>query len=377
MGRFNFNYDMKKVWVIPLILSLLACSTKESSHRNFTTKLDSLYTQNFPVDAPGAAILIMKGDSILFAKGYGVADVVTKEPITQKTLFNLGSISKTFVSNAILILQEQGKLSVEDSLYKYFPNFKNKEIAKRVKIKHLLSHTSGLPDNRQVSKDTIFYLTAKDAENWAPITQADTLVFEPGQRFEYSNPAFNGLALIVEQVSGMKWQKFIEENILKPSGMNSTTITDGSHPQTGVSHAYNKIHGEWKEDDYGEEPTFAASGNGGVWSSVEDLAKYEQAIRSSVFLKTESIIQSKTVFHPKNWTSDTPPTIGWSWFIGETADHLKTIGHTGSQGGFVANYVTVPDKKIFFVILCNTPRDIEADAADALSLLKKENWQDQ
>ena len=366
--------DMKQIWILPFIFLLGACSTKETSQPNFSAKLDSLYTSRFPADEPGTAILLMKGDTILFSKGYGLADIVTNEPISTKTLFNLGSISKTFVANAILILQEQGKLSVEDSLYKYFPDFKNKEIAQRVKIKHLLSHTSGLPDNRQVSKDSVFFLTAKDAENWLPVTKTDTLVFDPGDRYEYSNPAFNGLALIIEQVSGMKWQKFIEENILKPSGMNTSTITDGPHPESGVAHAYNKIQGQWKEDDYGEEPTFAASGNGGVWSSVEELARYEQAIRKSTFLKAETIIQSQTIFHPQNWADSIPPQIGWSWFVGQTKDSLKTIGHTGSQGGFVANYVTVPDKDILFVILCNTPRDIEADAGLVLSLLKTEDW---
>ena len=368
---------MKHSWILLLFLSGFACSTKESSYSDFTIKLDSLYTKTFPSNQPGGAILVMKGDSILFEKGYGVADIETKESISPKTLFNLGSISKTFVSNAILMLQEQGKLSVEDSLYKYFPNFKNKAIAQRVKIKHLLSHTSGLPDNRQVGKDTVFYLTAKDLENWTPVTKTDTLVFEPGERFEYSNPAFNGLALIVEQISGMKWQRFIENNILKPSGMNSSTITDGPHPENGVAHGYVKVQGQWKEDDFGEEPTFAASGNGGVWSSLEELAKYEQAIRSSVFLKPETIDQSRTVFHPQNWVDATPPGIGWSWFVSQTKDSLKTVGHTGSQGGFVANYVTVPDKKILLVILCNTPRDIEADAANVLSLLKEVNWLDQ
>lgn len=367
---------MKQIWILPFIFLLGACSTKETSQPNFSAKLDSLYTKTFPSDAPGAAVLVMKGDSILFAKGFGLADIVTKEPISTKTLFNLGSISKTFVANAILMLQEQGKLSVEDSLYKYFPDFKNKEIAQRVKIKHLLSHTSGLPDNRQVSKDTVFYLTANDAENWLPVTQTDTLVFEPGERYEYSNPAFNGLAIIIEQVSGMRWQKFIESTILKPSGMNTSTITDGPHPTTGVSHAYINVQGQWKEDDYGEEPTFAASGNGGVWSSVEELAKYEQAIRNATFLKAETITQSRTVFYPQNWSDSIPPQIGWSWFVGQTQDSLKTIGHTGSQGGFVANYVTVPDKDILFIMLCNTPRDIEADAAIVLQFIKQENWLD-
>ncbi len=366
---------MKNISLLFLPLLLIGCSSEEKRHSNFTTKLDSLYTRTFPANEPGAAILVLKGNSILFAKGYGVADINTKEPISSKTLFNIGSISKTFVSNAILLLQEQGKLSVEDSLYKFFPEFKNEEIAKKVKIKHLLSHTSGLPDNRQVSIDTVFYLTAKDAENWLPVTRTGTLVFEPGSQFEYSNPGFNGLALIIEQVSGMKWQKFIEENILKPSGMNTSTITDGPHPEKGVAHAYNKIQTQWIEDDYGEEPTFPASGNGGVWSSIEELAKYEQAIRGSLFLKSKTIEQSKTIFQPVNWKSiTTPPAVGWSWFIGQTRDSLKTVGHTGSQGGFVANYVTVPDEQILFVILCNTPRDIEADATTILELLRKENY---
>ena len=170
--------------------------------------------------------------------------------------------------------------------------------------------------------------------------------------------------------------KVFEENILKPSAMKTSTITDGPHPEKGVAHAYNKVHGQWKEDDYGEEPTFPASGNGGVWSSVEELAKYESAIRSSVFLKSETIVQAKTIFRPVNWACSIPPVVGWSWFIGQTTDSLRTVGHTGSQGGFVANYVTVPDKQILFIILCNTPRDIEVDASYVLRLLKEENWLD-
>lgn len=369
---------MKKiVFLFPfLAIIIISCSQPESKYKKFTTQLETYLASQLPKDEPGGAVLVMKGEEIVFKAGYGVADIKTKGPITSKTLFNLGSISKTFVSNAILMLQEQGKLSVEDSLYKYFPDFKNKTIAQKVKIKHLLSHTSGLPDNRQVAQDTVFYLTAKDEENWAPVTKTDTLVFETGERFEYSNPAYNGLALIVEKVSGQKWQQFVAENIFKPSGMATSTITDGPHPESGVSHGYNHIANEWVEDDYGEEPTFAAAGNGGVWSSVEELAQYELAVENAKFLKPETVKESRTIFHPANWKSNAGPFIGWSWFIGQTPDSLKTVGHTGSQGGFLCNYVTVPDKKIFFVILCNTPRDVTGITKNIESLLKENNWLD-
>jgi len=362
---------MKKYF---LLFSFLVMSC--SSRHNLTSDLDQYFQKQFPAHEPGGAILIAKGDSIVFSKGYGLADLITKEPITSKTLFNLGSISKTFVANAILMLQEQGKLSINDSIYKYFPGFKNKDIAQKVRIKNLLTHTSGLPDNRQVKKDTVFYLTAMDAENWYPVTQTDTLVFEPGSRYEYSNPAFNGLALIVEQVSGMKWQKFIEENIFKPSGMMTSTITDGPYPRQGVSHGYVKVEGLWREDDYGEEPTFAAAGNGGVWSSTEELVKYELALKKGRWLKPETIAQSRTIFNPPQWKDSIPARVGWSWFIGKTKEGLKTVGHTGSQGGFLCNYVTLPEKDIQFIILCNTPRDVPEFTKKIMNALRQENWLD-
>jgi CubicO group peptidase (beta-lactamase class C family) len=320
--------------------------------------LDNYFQQRFPPDEPGGAVLIMKGKDTILCKGYGLADLKTKEKITPKTLFNLGSISKTFVANAILMLQEQHKLSVEDSIWKYFPKFKNKTLAQKIKIKHLLTHTSGLPDNRQIKKDSVFYLSAKDEENWYPVSQTDTLVFQPGEKFEYSNPAFNALALIVQQVSGMKWQKYVEENIMIPSGMVTSTITDGPYPEKGVSHGYIKIADKWVEKDYGEEPTFAAAGNGGVWSSVLELEKYEQALEEAQWLSRHSIEESRTVQKFSNWSDTIPPKIGWSWFIGMTKDSLKTIGHEGSQGGFLCNYLIIPKREIHIFILCNTPRDV-------------------
>ncbi|MCK7540441.1 MAG: beta-lactamase family protein [Marinilabiliales bacterium] len=146
------------------------------------TGLDSLLTAEFRAGEPGGAVLVMKGDSIVFMKCIGLADLVTGEEITPKTLFNLGSISKTFVANGILILEEEGKLTVTDPLSKYFPEFRSREIADAVTITHLLTHTSGLPDNRPVSENPEFFITAKDYENFAPVMQAEQFNFSPGER---------------------------------------------------------------------------------------------------------------------------------------------------------------------------------------------------
>jgi CubicO group peptidase (beta-lactamase class C family) len=359
---------MNRILLLVLIGFIVSCKPKQSE---IATDLDNYFTNEFPANEPGGAILVMKGEEILFAKGYGIADLQTKEKITTQTLFNTGSISKTFVSNIILSLAEENKLSLNDSLYKYFPDFKNKEIAQKIKIYHLLTHTSGLPDNRWDILDSILLLTAKDEENFVPLKQNDSLVFEPGSRYEYSNPAFNGLALIIEKVTGKKWQEVVKESIFQPSGMTTSKITDGAYPEKGVAHAYIKKDANWKELDYGEEPTFAAAGNGGVWSTVEELANYEIALRKAVFLKKEMIERSRTITAYPNWKSDKPPFIGYSWFLSQPTDSLKIVSHTGSQGGFISDYVSLPEKEILYVLLCNTPKPIGEYRKKVLHLLKE------
>jgi CubicO group peptidase (beta-lactamase class C family) len=340
-----------------------------------TSALDAYFTANFPADQPGIAVLVARRGQTVFAGGYGLADLQTREPITTRTLFNLGSLSKTFVASAILLLQERGKLSVDDTLDRYFPAFKNPALAAKVQIRHLLTHTSGLPDNRNVDAQPDFYLTARDAENWYPITQADALDFEPGSRFAYSNPAFDGLALIVEQLAGRPWQAFVRDEVFLPAGMPTSTITDGPHPTTGVAHSYVRVDDAWQERDYGEVPTFAAAGNGGVWSSVEELAHYEAALRAGRVLEPATVADARTIKTFPNWTSAEPPTVGWSWFIRDV-DGRREVGHTGSQGGFLTQYFTIPDDDILVVFLTNAPADYAAVTTELRRFVRETRWPD-
>jgi CubicO group peptidase (beta-lactamase class C family) len=345
---------------------MAGCNTQDSR----TKELDELFISVFKKDEPGGAVLIAKDGKIIYRYAAGVSDIASKEPITGNTLFNVGSISKTFVAYAILQLVKENKVSLDDPVYKYFPDFKDSSIANKVTIRHLLTHSSGLPDIRKVSEDSVFYLTAKDEENWAPLKKTDSLEFEPGSKYNYSNPAFNGLALIIEKTSGMKWQDYIKEKIMKPSGMVSSDITDGPHPATGVAHGYLFDGKNYFEKDYGEEPTFAASGNGGVWSSVEELWKYEQAVQQNIFLDAEGIKKSRTVQQFSNWNDTVPAFIGLCWFIQQTNGE-NMIGHTGSQGGFRADYVWLPEKNIFYVILCNTPKPLGDIRKKVLAMVLK------
>ena len=367
------------VLLFSVYLLFTSCSNTETN-TTLEEELEALFTNEFSTNEPGGSVLVKKGSEVVFLKSYGVADVNTQEKITENTIFNTGSISKTFVANGILILEEENLLSIEDSISMYFNDFDDVAIANRIKIKHLLSHTSGLPDVRKVSENEAFYLTAKDLENFEPLKRVTSLNFEPGEKFEYSNPAYNGLALIIEKVTGEKWQSFIEERIFQPSGMEDSRITDGPYPENRVAHAYVAVGESYKEDDYGEYPTFAASGNGGVWSSVLDLAKYEDAIREFTFLSKESVDKSRKVFQYSNWHDTIPPNIGSSWFIldknkQKNDSGVKIIYHTGSQGGFRAFYVSIPEKDLLYIALFNRPvKGLTDFRLKGIELFKKYNW---
>jgi CubicO group peptidase (beta-lactamase class C family) len=145
-----------------------------------------------------------------------------------------------------------------------------------------------------------------------------------------------------------------------PSGMTHSKITDGAYPNHGVAHAYSFENGAFKEDDYGEYPTFAAAGNGGVWCSILDLAKYEKALRNAVFLSAKTIEISQNILIPENWDSTEDPDVGYSWFISEKEHQsndlgVKIISHTGWQGGFRAFYISIPEKDILYIGLFNRP----------------------
>jgi CubicO group peptidase (beta-lactamase class C family) len=173
----------------------------------------------------------------------------------------------------------------------------------------------------------------------------------------------------------MKWQDYVKSTIFKPAGMMASDITDGPHPESGVSHGYVKEGNNFVERDYGEEPTFAAAGNGGVWSNVEELWKYEQAIQKNVFLKKAVIDKARTIFSFPGWKGEEAPFIGLCWFI-VNDNGIKLIGHTGSQGGFRGDYQWLPEKKIFYAFLCNTPFPVTGLRHEVFSILEKNNWLD-
>ncbi|GAB0156413.1 hypothetical protein CHRYSEOSP005_16780 [Chryseobacterium sp. Alg-005] len=370
-----FRSDFLLAVLFAFLYSICCCG--QSRDELLKTKLDSAFSDIFRDNEPGGSIFIQQGEKVLYEKSYGLADLQTKEKFTSKTVSNIGSITKTFVAYGVLILQDRKMLSVEDNLFKFFPDFKNKSIASKVQLRHLLTHTSGLPDSRGVEKDSVFYLTAKDEENFRPLKLTDSLDFEPGSKWEYSNPAYNGLALVIEKVSKTKWQRFISKNIFKPSGMKNSKITNGKYPHKNVAHGYIFKDNTYHECDYGEYPTFTAAGNGGVWSSVEDLRKYIKAIQECKITNCNIIESSQTTQTPENWKKENPMFHSGVWFVHKgfyaeqkTEESVNVIEHSGDQGGFKSHLIMIPEKNISIIWLTNNNKFITGPVRRILLQLK-------
>lgn len=357
---------------------------KDESVNGVKQQIDSLLNVNYSDDAPGCALLICKGDSIIYQGERGIADVKTKEKITGNTVFNIASISKQFTTTAILKLHEQGLLSIDDCVTKYMPEFKS-GIWKKVKIKHLMSQCSGVPDKRpRVDKD--FMLHIVDSQCLEYMVELDELRFEPGSNYDYKNPTFQLLAEIVKRVSGIEFEEFQHRNVFTPSNMKNVRYFDPNIEIPLMAHGYinisqsekgsldsdsQKDKGElsseyidnegkmWMEYDYGEETFFGTKADGGIYTSVNDFMNWEKSLMKNLVLKEET---KKLAYTPHilvsgskySYYQNRPYTsYGYGWFIDETPNREIKIYHTGDNGGFQAYAAKYPESGINVIMLEN------------------------
>lgn len=341
-----------------------SCNEKKNAADIAVERIDSLFNARYATAGnnqarPGGAVYILKGESVLFDKGYGLADLTTGSKIDGNTFFNIASVSKQFTALAILQLQQEGKLNIEESLDKYFPEFKA-DFFKRIKIKHLLSHSSGLPDLRpRDNRD--FVLHATDMESIEFFKELEILDFEPGSNYEYQNPTFQLCYAIIEKVSGEPFEQYMKEHIFAPAGMNETLYFEAGRKIPRMAHGYitNDNGAEWQEYDYGEESFFATKADGGIYTSTHEFAKWEMALRNNILLSDslEQIAHSPVItvtgstyssYQNRPYTS-----YGYGWFIEEKPGMAKKVYHTGDNGGFQIYAGRFPEKGILVLVFEN------------------------
>jgi CubicO group peptidase (beta-lactamase class C family) len=303
-------------------------------------QIDALM-RDYTGEAPGASVLVLRNGQPIVRAGYGLADLETHTPATAATNYRLASVTKQFTAASILLLAEEGKLKLSDPVRKWLPTLP--KAADPITIRHLLTHTSGLIDYEDVIPDS-FKAQLHDADVLKLLESQDRLYFHPGGDYRYSNSGYSLLALIVERASGRTFATFLRERIFQPLGMNNTLAhEDGISTVTNRAFGYTQEQGRWTRTD--QSQTSAVLGDGGIYSSIDDLAKWDAALYDGRLLPQKAL---QAAFKPATHTDDPEVAYGYGWRItGET------LWHSGETVGFRNVIVRYPQQKLTVVVLTN------------------------
>ena len=391
----------KYIFTILLTLSLLcSCSSSQNeSNGAISCKMDSIFSQIFPENLPGAIVMVTIDDSVVYNHGFGLARLDKPNTVSDSTMFNICSLSKQFSAVALLLLQEKGLISLDDKVTDYFPEFKN-PIFKNITLRHLLSHTSGLPDTRPRNKSQWIKYTQKhpsiyssgtdyrrygnDVESIRFFESLDSLAFEPGSAYEYQNPTYQLVYSIVEKVTGIDFDTWMRNNIFLPAGMDNTIYFSPEKTIPNMAHAYRAVNGKtipgkyispdgkWEEYDYGEADFFPTKADGGIYTSAAEFMKWQKALYADKVISADSrkLAMSKII------PTDTPDTYyGLGFFINDTPGKPLKIYHTGDNGGFYTYQAAFPDKNISYLIFATRQGWDRMQAAEEIDkILKNEGW---
>jgi len=305
---------------------------------------------------PGLAVGIYSRGRILLAKGYGEANVELAVPVKAETIFQSGSVGKQFVSAAIMMLVEEGKLSLDDSITKYFPDAPASW--KPILIKNLLSHTSGLSeyesDDRTGPKGP-FYLRLDYTEDEL-VTKIEALSIEwaPGDQWANRNTNYVILGVLIHKVTGKPYAEFLDERIFKPLGMTSTRLISDRDIILNRAAGYEIHDGQLKNQEW-VSPTFNSTADGALYFNVLDLAKWDEALYGTRLLKQTSLDRIWTVYS-LNDGKPNPSGYGFAWDIDRQNGH-KRIHHNGAWQGFTCSISRYPDDNLTVVVLTNLDAD--------------------
>ncbi len=316
--------------------------------------------QRYDGRVPGAAVLVLKDGQPVFRRGYGLAVLEDGTPVSPATNFRLASVSKQFTAAAILLLAEDGALSIDDPLKKWLPELP--AVADAMTLRQLLSHSSGLldyedlmdpADTRQVHDIDVLHLLQKENRTY----------FAPGSSYRYSNSGYALLALVVGKASGSDFASFLRQRIFLPLGMTATFAhQDGVDEVPERAYGYSQIDGHWQRTD--QSTTSAVLGDGGIYSSIDDLAKWDAALYDERLLRRASLQQA---FSAATATPEPDvPHYGFGWRINGDA-----LWHSGESIGFRNVIVRYPKQKLTVVVLSN--RNDPEPYALALQIARR--WQ--
>lgn len=297
--------------------------------------------RNYDGAVPGASVLVLRDGQPIMRRSYGMADMEARVVATPATNYRLASVSKQFTAASILLLAQDSRLGLDDPVNQWLPSLP--EAATPITIRHLLTHTSGLIDYEDVM-DPAETRQVHDADVLHLLESQHSTYFPPGQGYRYSNSGYALLALIVERASGLRYADFLRQRIFLPLGMRDTVaFEDGVSQVAHRAYGYSLENGAWQRTD--QSTTSAVLGDGGIYSSIDDLARWDAALYDGRLLKADSLRQA---FTPATKTDVADVEYGFGWRI--TGDSLW---HSGETIGFRNVIVRYPNQRLTVVVLTN------------------------
>lgn len=346
-----------KHFVIALVLpAALAAQAPRSA------RIDSLLATVVPAEGPGAAVLVISNGMIVHQKGYGYADVEKKAAITPRTTFDLASVSKQFTAMAIMILAERGKLSFDDTITKFFPELP--AYAKSVTVRHLMTHTSGMPDYMEVFNRRPPGISNRpsSSEVVAMLALIREPLFPAGSKFEYSNSGYVVLGQIAEKAAGEPLPQFMKHEIFDKLGMGSTILSDQIQaPSPNRAISYRPRDGAFVNADF--TPLNRIYGDGNVNTSLEDMVKWDYALATNFLVKPGMFAQAIV---PMTLTDGTKSQYGFGWRL-SSMNGQPVMMHGGSWAGFRSGIVRVPSAQLTVVVLSNFAEVEAAEVAQKIA----------
>jgi CubicO group peptidase (beta-lactamase class C family) len=334
-----------------LFIALFLCANASASADEVDNYVESHLHQ---LHIPSASIAIVRDSQIIKAKGYGLANVELNVQASKDTVYEIGSMTKQFTATAIMMLVEEGKVSLDDPVKKYFPAAP--ETWQHITIKHLLNHTSGIQNHVAVPEFMNLFQT--NVGLFQPsLTRAELiklffklpLEFKPGETWAYDNTGYYLLGIIVEQSSGKSFWQFLDERIFKPLGMTNTRSTD---PRPIIP---NRASGyEWQNNSFENRSVltpFVAFSAGALLSTAADLARWDAALYTETLLKKSSLEQMWASAKTNNGAT-APFSYGFGWFIDRYHGH-RIVQHSGGTPGFSSVIYRFIDDRLTVIILTN------------------------
>lgn len=314
-------------------VALTGCATRTAMN-----EIDPIF-RDYSGNVPGASVIVLRGDDVVFRRSYGLANLEERTAATPATHYRLASVTKQFTAAAVLTLAGQRKLTLDDSIRRWLPSLP--PYADAITIRHLLTHSSGLIDYEDVMPSTTT-VPLRDADVLRLLERQTTTVFPPGSSYRYSNSGYALLALIVEKASGKRFADFLHDEIFAPLGMTTTVAhEEGVSTVVNRAYGYSREGASWRRTD--QSLTSAVLGDGGIYTSVDDLVHWLHALDQGRF--AEAAV-------PRVMTDQKGVQYGYGWRIGER-EGRPVVTHTGESIGFRNAVVRFPDEKLSVVVLTN------------------------